>query len=206
LEGATEESENVKIRRKLMERASVMLQSAYQVESKSWFKWLAKRKSEGVREEAFRLLREADPDSIEPLSTQLRTEMLKPAEKFDHPQSGVERVAIVERLSEKRAALLQTAGGERGNTVRGLAGGGILLYAPDENLRDGAAKYSSKGFFDIDNIPPWDSWVCFHERHLVSWVPPALIDLANAGIDVNPEQCIQWADDSFVDQVFGHFA
>ncbi|MGA9980778.1 MAG: hypothetical protein WBQ08_19315 [Candidatus Sulfotelmatobacter sp.] len=77
-----------------------------------------------------------------------------------------------------------------------LAGGRLLLHAPDDNLCDGAAQCSSKGFFDVDNIPPWDTWVCFSGKYLVSWVPPRLLELANQGVDTNPEQCILWAPDA----------
>ena len=59
---------------------------------------------------------------------------------------------------------------------------------------DGAAKYSSNGFFDVNNVPPWDIWVAFSEQTLVSWVPPMLLELAQKGIDANPEGCIRWAD------------
>jgi len=76
-----------------------------------------------------------------------------------------------------------------------------LLYAPDENLFDGAAKYSSKGFFDFNNVPPWDMWIRYLDNYLVSWVPPVLDELASAGIEVNPEQCIQWATPTFVNSL-----
>ncbi len=70
----------------------------------------------------------------------------------------------------------------------------ILLYAPEENLADGAAKYSSKGFFDVDNVPPWDTWLTFSNGILLSWVPELLVGLAQNGIDANPEGCIRWLD------------
>ena len=37
--------------------------------------------------------------------------------------------------------------------------------------------------------------------YLVAWVPPDFLELANAGMAVNPEQCIVWldtVDDEFV--------
>jgi hypothetical protein len=73
-------------------------------------------------------------------------------------------------------------------------GGRLLLYTPSENLACGAAEVSSNGFFDVNNVPPWDIWVGFSERTLVSWVPPALIEVAQMGIYVNPEECIRWAN------------
>ena len=72
-------------------------------------------------------------------------------------------------------------------------GGRLLLFVPSETLFDGAAQLSSNGFFDADNVPPWDIWVDFSEGTLVSWVPPALLDVAQMGIYVNPEACIRWA-------------
>jgi len=46
-----------------------------------------------------------------------------------------------------------------------LTEGRILLYAPDENLFDGAAVYYSKGFFDCEQCLAVDTWVCFVDDH-----------------------------------------
>jgi hypothetical protein len=69
-----------------------------------------------------------------------------------------------------------------------------LEYVPDENLFDGAARYSSKGFFDVDNVLAWDTWVYFFQGHLISWVPSQLVELVNDGVDANPEGCIFWVE------------
>jgi hypothetical protein len=29
---------------------------------------------------------------------------------------------------------------------------------------------------------------------LIAWVPPQFIDLADAGVRVNPEECVRWLD------------
>ena len=74
------------------------------------------------------------------------------------------------------------------------------------NLTDGAAEHASDGFFDLWNLPPWDTWVAFGNRPttqrerseaslLISRVPPQLLEHADVGIAVNPEQCIAWLDD-----------
>ena len=72
-------------------------------------------------------------------------------------------------------------------------------YSPDDDLCCGAAEAASDGFFDTFNTPSWDTWVALTWRSdrcwLVSWVPPEWTLRAGAGIDVNPEQCIQWLDD-----------
>jgi hypothetical protein len=88
-----------------------------------------------------------------------------------------------------------------------LRGGALLLYFPDENLADGAAELETKGFFDADNVPPWDTWVGLflddsaaisRREYLVSWVPPSLVSSVERGIRVNPEGCILWLADSTV--------
>ena len=89
-----------------------------------------------------------------------------------------------------------------------LRGGRLLLYFPDADLCDGAAEAESRGFFDVYNTPPWDTWLAFvseneHDKrgyasYLVSWVPPVFLENVAAGIVVNPEECIQWLDESDV--------
>jgi len=86
-----------------------------------------------------------------------------------------------------------------------LFGGRLLVYFPDLDLCDGAAEAESRGFLDVNNTPPWDTWVAFahypdnsDHSYLVSWVPPQFIPLAGAGIRVNPEECVKWLTDSDV--------
>jgi hypothetical protein len=87
-------------------------------------------------------------------------------------------------------------------TNRSLGGGRLLLYFPDAELADGAAEAESRGFFDVNNAPPYGTWVgLFRDAasrrdsfatYLLAWVPPAFIELADRGIAVNPEECIVW--------------
>ena len=83
----------------------------------------------------------------------------------------------------------------------GLAGGRLLAYFPDAELSDGAAEAETRGFFDVNNAPPWDTWVALFRDEggdlstsdcLVAWVPGALVESVDRGIYVNPEQCILW--------------
>jgi uncharacterized protein (TIGR02996 family) len=77
-----------------------------------------------------------------------------------------------------------------------LHGGRLLLFNREDTLSDGAAEAESRGFFDMNNCPPCDTWVWFEPQTdwLLCWVPSNLVDCASAGILVNPEQCILWAD------------
>ena len=118
----------------------------------------------------------------------------------------------------KRSLRLFSSGKRNLSSVIGLYGGRLLAYFPEDNLADGVAATESEGFFDVDNIPPYDTWVWMvpsmrtfqyadgasgemEANYLVAWVPPDFIQLASRGVDVNPEECIRWLDtldDEFV--------
>lgn len=79
--------------------------------------------------------------------------------------------------------------------------GRVLWYLSDENLFDGAAEQASQGFFNVQNLPPWDTWLGFRQMTggprgasgtLFAWVPDWCLALADAGIHANPEECIGW--------------
>lgn len=134
------------------------------------------------------MFRRADLGSIAPLESQLRTPSLR-------PNSGRGTMALLPFWQElvtsvvaRRSAVV--AANRRANAVP--SEGRLLVYAPEENLADGGARYASYGFFDVDNAPPWDTWVAFHSGILLSWVPAQLVGLAQCGVEVNPEECIRW--------------
>lgn len=117
-----------------------------------------------------------------------------------------ERQATVNDLAIHRARLLAD-GGLPAAAEGDLAGGRLLLFYPDDTLFDGAAELESGGFFDTENVPAWDTWVWVQDDdrphagppasgpYLVCWVPPHLLAAADAGVRVNPEECIRWAAD-----------
>jgi len=76
------------------------------------------------------------------------------------------------------------------STAPVAARGRFMLYFPDENLSDGYAQIVSNGFFDVENVPAHDTWVSFFDeearpfgsrRYLLSYVPDAALDAADAG-------------------------
>jgi hypothetical protein len=80
------------------------------------------------------------------------------------------------------------------------------VYFPDQDLADGAAEVESRGVLDVNNVPPWDTWVAFihpdshsHDSHLVAWIPPEFISLVDAGVQVNPEECVRWLDNADIE-------
>ena len=133
----------------------------------------------------------------------------------------------------ERSRRLFSSGKRNLPSVTGLCRGRLLAYFPDNNLADGVAATESNGFFDVDNIPPYDTWVWMvrsmrtfqyadgasgemEANYLVAWVPPDFIQLASRGVDANPEGCILWLDTlddefvrslrrlSFFDEAFSH--
>jgi hypothetical protein len=111
----------------------------------------------------------------------------------------------VNDLITKRANLLQQAKSYPTSPAKSLNRGRLFLFFPFETLSDGAAENASDGFLDFENTPPWDTWLAlligenakpFWSKNLllICWVPAEFEDLANDGINVNPESCICWGD------------
>lgn len=126
-------------------------------------------------------------------SPQLRSVALDPAAfgaETLNRHGNIPTYLAVEKLVQQRSKLIRSQTGNIGIQGRGL------LFTPQDSLSDGAATVHSEGFFDVDNVPAWDTWVYFDGRTLLSWVPPQLISKVQSGIDVNPEGCIRWADDA----------
>ena len=119
-----------------------------------------------------------------------------------------DRATTVRRVLEERAATdREVRSASPVQSVEDLRSGRLLLYFPDGNLADGAAEAETGGFLDIENVPPWDTWIGLfrddsadisYADYLVSWVPSVLVASVERGIYVNPEECILWLADSNV--------
>ena len=141
-------------------------------------------------------------DRVNP-ATSLRTPKLRPRLLEENRSQAVNTVVYARELFggvDIRKATIPTA----------LGGGRLLVYFPNNDLACGAAEQETAGFFDLNNVPPWDTWVDFFQnetanidsfdtKYLIAWVPPEFVSLANKGIDVNPEQCIMWLSDTSVE-------
>ena len=135
-------------------------------------------------------------------SASLRTPKLRPHLLEENRSSAVDTVVYAR----------ESYGGvdiRKATIPRDLGGGRLLIYFPNSDLACGAAEQETAGFFDINNVPPWDTWVAylqdeynidsFDTEYLIAWVPPEFVSLANQGVDVNPEQCIMWLSDTSVE-------
>ena len=189
LSAVGEESDEIKKRRRMADEAFRLMQEAHAEKGGFW----DRLRNHHKWQRAERLLEEAEIDTIAPLSEQLRTADLRPYLSIAALRPESEKEKLVNSVVTRRRGLLR--GGDRpaqSTQHTDLSGGRLLIYVPEENLADGAAKYASRGFFDVDNVPPWDLWVVFAGGALLSWVPSELLGLAQSGIDVNIEGCIAW--------------
>lgn len=101
-------------------------------------------------------------------------------------------VRAMESINATRSALITTRS-INDATVAGSRGR-ILRYEPLETVSDGASAASSLGFFDMEDAPPWDIWFLYSAGSIFSWVPEAMIQNAQPGIDAIPVDCIHWCD------------
>lgn len=102
----------------------------------------------------------------------------------------------LETMRLRRRALL---GGFEG---KALPPGRLLVCEVNESISSGESEAETSGFFDINDRPPWDTWI-WQLRNvgeeavtLVSWVPRDLETVVGRGIDVNPYECIRWLTDA----------
>ena len=148
-----------------------------------------------------------DPLALKAVSI-LRTPSLEPTNFYLDLTTLERRRGAVSALAEERASLLTKVGKvphEHGSDVKN---GRFLLYDADASDASGGALVASAGFFDWDDAPPWDTWIAMFalgrkstsgtrwQSFILSWVPPRLIDVVNAGIAACPmKDCISWASD-----------
>jgi hypothetical protein len=124
----------------------------------------------------------------------LRTHELNPSAADLYRDDSEE---VVRTVVESRAQSVGTRPAVQREGLLDLHGGRLAVYFPAEQLDDGAAEFETDGFFDVQDTPPWDTWVgLYHDRvrgaYLISWVPEPLVVLAARGISANPIQCIAW--------------
>jgi hypothetical protein len=133
--------------------------------------------------------------ALSPLYLQLRSSELRPALEIGEVCVDGERESTVAKVIEKRSQLLAAEGPLDQKQILSRKKGRLLVCWPAENVSDGASQVGSLGFFDPNDVPPWDTWVHYAEGKLTCWVPEDMISLAQVGLDANMVQCIQWVDD-----------
>jgi hypothetical protein len=113
----------------------------------------------------------------------------------DWPTSADFEIAL-ETLRARRRRLLGAF--ERTAHRRGR----LLVCHVNESISSGESEAETAGFFDVNDRPPWDTWIWQLRGSeeeavtLVSWVPRDLEEVVGQGIAVNPYACISWLTDA----------
>lgn len=184
----------LQLRQTLLAQSGGLMRRAYASRDRFWNKLFNRDYTKTLEWKASsELLRQAEQHLPVSLADELRSAALKPDAALAGARTDEDRANVVRSVIAKRSELLKAGVEAVARDSNGdLYGGRLLLYVPEENLADGAAESMSNRFFDVENCPPWDTWVTYSDSTLLSWVPPELVPLAQRGIDVNPEQCIRW--------------
>ena len=142
-----------------------------------------------VRREAARWCEVAAPDC------QLRTPALRPV--LSAMLTSEELTAALEELIGKRRKLLDPWGPTT------FPDGRLIVCEMNEAISSGESEAVTSGFFDVDDRPPWDTWIWTIPRSnesgqatLISWVPQRLEGIVTRGIEVNRYGCIYWLSDA----------
>lgn len=109
-----------------------------------------------------------------------------------------------QQVARARREQLEQGGWTPGTRALALAGGRLLFHDPRLQLFDGAAIPVSAELFDVDYMPPWDSWVAWagskderwtqatFDGYLVCWIPAELVPYVQAAIDISPTPTLAW--------------
>jgi hypothetical protein len=133
----------------------------------------------------------------------LRNSALKPGsfggqgeQALPEDERHARRQETAEKLATARRKLVRQETFGYWKELPDLGGGRILLYEPDRSKFDGAAQKASKGLFDLNSAPPWDTWLCYFAAEpglLLAWIPPELVPLAESGLKKVKDGSLSWA-------------
>jgi hypothetical protein len=127
----------------------------------------------------------------------LRSTELKP-HLSERPDSNELAGAVLYLANRRRQLLVSRASDD-------YVLGRVLVCEYNMSVTSGESEHVTRGFFDVADRPPWDSWICscaisIYRREadliLFSWVPEYLVSVVTEGISVNPYGCLYWLRDA----------
>jgi hypothetical protein len=137
----------------------------------------------------------------------LRSPILRPPGLRISDSISIGLPEIVNAVARQRATFITNQDRNQMTPARDLAGGRLLFCtSATESIPDGHVSAASQGFYDEDDLPPWDTWLYYIEpekesigkgyqpEYLVSWVPSTWIDLAMIGVKEHFLDCMRWAE------------
>jgi hypothetical protein len=80
---------------------------------------------------------------------------------------------------------------ERGHQSTGR----LLLVAQDYSNHNNLTSHLTGGFFDYNDVPPWDTWVILIEGILVCWIPGEFRAMVHEAMQYEAMGILAWTDD-----------
>ena len=78
--------------------------------------------------------------------------------------------------------------------------GELLLWAPEWDNFDGHLEAESGGFFDVNDSPPWETWVGWFTHPLdptewygLAWIPDRFVEPVTQALEVETTEVVKWA-------------
>jgi len=110
--------------------------------------------------------------------------------------------AAVEHVCLARRKALEQYGINVKPTTPDLTQGRLLVTTIDTD-RCGEAAILSDGFYDLNDLPGWDTWFCFSSTPapfgaIFCWVPNRLVETASSGMLGIPAESVKWASNSTI--------
>ncbi len=101
-------------------------------------------------------------DRSRPIAQRYRTPALEPDLEDEPSLAGIE--AALHALAERRAVFLEQRERDAAPAADGGQGAAetkirMVAVEIEASIGDGRAEAASRGFFDIDDRPPWDLWL-----------------------------------------------
>jgi hypothetical protein len=91
---------------------------------------------------------------------------LRSIEPRDHDFYLAARDSRVLSIKMQRIEYFQKSGITNLQPTKDLQGGRLLIFEPDMTVFDGASENASQGYFDIYDVPPFDTWVWYCNEKL----------------------------------------
>lgn len=123
----------------------------------------------------------------------LRSPELGPPRNIVHEVTDLS--AITNEVAAVLARRLELLGSAPASAAALPPGDRILAFLPRYSLFHGSSPPECAGFLDVDEIPPWGTWIVLAGEMLLSWVPASMVAGVDSAIRCNPEQSIRWASE-----------
>jgi|GEM_PF-1505328 len=102
---------------------------------------------------------------------------------------------LVEEVIRKRQSNFASSAISREPNFVDRSRGRLLLVAQDYSNHNNLTSDLTGGFFDYNDVPPWDTWIMLIEGILVCWIPGEFQAIVHEAMQYEAIGILAWADD-----------